>query len=245
MRGPRYLEWYQWVIAIDEMIGSVNENLVWVGSVLATPSADVSRPVRSAVAAVNRVHGVPDLANPVPVVSDAAMVEGGKYRWAKETGRPMDIRLNPRSDHPELTTVLEIGHLLDHQAIGMPGVFASVAHPRLAEWRKAIDLTRAVQKLEDLRDAESIPFRYPDGVIRPFRVREKAEELLKPWELFSRSYAQFIAEASDSAKLSSQIQGFMASANPSSVMPRYWDEDDFREVSASLNRLIMELGWKK
>jgi hypothetical protein len=181
----------------------------------------------------------------VPVVSDAAMVEEGKYRWVKETGRPMDIRVNPRSDHPELTTVLEIGHLLDHQAVGIAGEFASESHARLAEWRKAIDSTRSVQTLEDLRSAGSIPFRFPDGIIRQARVRERADDLLHPWELFSRSYAQFISEASGSARLVSQIHGFRNPENPGSVMPQFWDEDDFRDVSEAFKSLIIELEWKK
>ncbi len=236
---------HQWILAVDEMIGSVNENLVGAGSLLGTPAADISRPVRSAVSASNRVHKVPELAGPVPVVSDAAMVEGAKYRWDTMTGCPLDIRLNPRGDHAELSTVLEIGHLLDHQAIGVPGTFASEIHPIMAGWRRAINSTRAVQKLEDLREAGSIPFKFSDGVVRPARVRDAANDLLHPWELFSRSYAQFIAESSGSEKLAAQIQGFRNPENPSSVVPQFWDEDDFENVSVALKRLIIELGWKK
>jgi hypothetical protein len=227
------------------MIGYVNENLVGVGSVLGAPAADISRPVRSAVSAINRVHKVPELARPVPVVSDSEMLAGGKYRWVKETGQPMDIRLNPRSDHLELTTLLEIGHLLDHQAIGIPGEFASVCHPRLAEWRKVIDSTRAVRKLEDLRAAGAIPFRLSNGTVRQVNIEGIAGDLLVLPELFSRSYAQFVSEASGSAKLASQIQGFRNPDNPSSVVPQYWDEDDFESVSETLKSLIIELGWKK
>jgi hypothetical protein len=223
----------------------VNENLVGVGSVLGAPPADISRPVRSAVSAINRVHLVPELAYAVSLVSDAAMEEGGKYRWDKETGRPADIRLNPRGGHLELTTVLEIGHLLDHQAIGVAGEFASRFHLRLAEWRKAIDSTRTVQKLEDLRKAGSIPFTFSDGIVRHAQVRDIANDFLHPWELFSRSYAQFISEASASTKLASQIQEFRNPENSSSVVPQFWDEDDFSDVSDAFKRLIIELGWKK
>jgi hypothetical protein len=184
------------------------------------------------------------LARTVPVVSDATMVEAGKYRWDKTTGRPVDIRLNPRSDHLELTTVLEIGHLLDHQAIGPVGGFASESHPFLAEWRKATDSTRAVQKLEDLREAGSIPLKFPDGIVRQFPVGRKASDLLELPELFSRSYAQFIAESSDSARLVQQIHGFRRPENPSSVVPYYWDDDDFGDVSKAFESLIIKLGWK-
>jgi hypothetical protein len=227
------------------MIGSVNENLVSVGNVLGSPGAGISRPVRAAVSAIDRVHKVPELARSVPVVSDAALVEAGKYRWEKETGHPLDIRLNPGSGHPALTAVLEIGHLLDHQAIGVAGEFASESHPHLAGWRKVIDSTRAVQKLEDLRAAGSIPFAFSNGSVRQVNVERIAGYLLEPPELFSRSYAQFIAGASDSARLASQIRGFRRLENPGSVVPQFWDEDDFEDVSEAFESLIIELGWKK
>lgn len=216
----------------------------WEG-VLGAPPADIARPVRSAVSAVDRVHKVPELARPIPVVSDAAMVEGGKYRWDKATGRPLDIRLNPRGDRADLSAVLEIGHIWDHQAIGTPGEFASVCHRRLAEWRRAIDSTRAVQKLEDLRGARFIPFKFSDGVVRQVYIETRAGYLLEPPELFSRSYAQFIAGASESAKLGSQIHGFRRPENPSSVVPYFWDDDDFADISKAFESLIIELGWKK
>ena len=227
------------------MIGSVSRNLVSVGSLLESPSTDIARPVHAAISAIDRVHRVPKLAHAVPVVSDSAMAAGGKYRWDKETGRPVDIRLNPRSDHLELTTVLELGHLLDHQAIGTAGEFASVSHPRLAKWRRTTDSTRAVRRLEDLRAAGSIPFRFAGGVVRQIRVQRIAGDLLELPELFSRSYAQFISEASGNAKLALQIHGFRRHENPSSVVPYYWDGDDFGGISKALESLIIELGWKK
>ena len=223
----------------------MSQNLVSVGNVLRAPAAAISHAVRSAALAIDRVHKVPELARAAPVVSDAAMAAGGQYRWDKMTGRPMDIRLNPKSDHLELTTVLEVGHLLDHQAIGAPGEFASISHPRLDEWRKAIDSTRAVQKLEELRAAGSIPFRFPDGIVRQANVARAVTELLEPPELFSRSYAQYISEASDSAKLARQIDGFLRAENPSSLIPYFWAEDDFAGVSKAMESLIIELGWKK
>ena len=136
--------------------GSVAE-MVDIGRILGKPPAGISRAVTSATSAIDRVHRVPELVHRTPVVSDSAMLEGGKYRWEQATGAPLDIRINPKGDHLELTTVLEIGHLLDHQAIGKIGEFASIAHPNLNELRRAIDSTGSVQKLEDLRAAGSIP----------------------------------------------------------------------------------------
>ena len=64
-------------------------------------------------------------------------------------------------------------------------------------------------------------------------------------ELFSRSYAQFVSEASGSTKLASQIHEFRNPEDPSSVVPQFWDEDDFGNVSEAFKSLIIKFGWKK
>jgi hypothetical protein len=223
----------------------VNEKLLTIGDWFGPVGAGVAKAVRLTLSAVGRVHRMPRLRQPVPVVSDSRMREGGKYRWDRATGAPIDIRLNPRSDHRELTFALEIGHLLDHQATGTPGEFASVAHPRLAGWRKAVESSRSFQKLEDLQAAGTIPYQFGDGVTRQVQVGRIAGYLLEPPELFSRSYAQFIAAESRSAILRAQLHGFRRPENPSSVVPYYWDDDEFAALATSLQRLIIEVGWKR
>lgn len=68
---------------------------------------------------------------------------------------------------------------------------------------------------------------------------------MEPFELFSRSYAQFIAEESGESKLLRQIAGFLDPRNPSSVVPRYWEADDFEGVMRAFRKLIIELRWSK
>ena len=128
--------------------------------------------------------------------------------------------------------------------IGQAGEFASKSHPVLAEWRKAVDSTRAVQKLEDLRAAGSIPLEFPDGSVRQVYAGRKASYLLEVPELFSRSYAQFIADISGDIVLGRQIHWFREPENQASVVPNYWDDDDFMDVSTAFKRLIIELRWK-
>ena len=229
----------------EPRINLVNEELLTAGDWFGAVGASIAKPARLTLRAVGQVHPVPRLRQPVPIVSDSRMREGGKYRWDRTTGAPLDIRLNPKSDHLELTFALEIGHLLDHQALGTPGEFASVAHPRLAGWRKALESSRSFQKLEDLQAAGTIPYRFADGVIRQVEVGRIAGYLLDPPELFSRSYSQFIARESRNAILQAQLHGFRRPENPSSVVPYYWDDDDFAAVAASLQKLIIEVGWKR
>jgi hypothetical protein len=132
-----------------------------------------------------------------------------------------------------------------HGLLGTPGEFASVAHPRLAGWRKTVESSRSFQKLEDLQAAGTIPYRFADGVIRQVEVGRIAGYLLDLPELFSRSYSQFIADQSRNATLLAQLHGFRRPENPSSVVPYYWDDDDFAAVAASPQRLMIEVGWKR
>ena len=223
----------------------MSEELLTVGDWFGAVNSAIAKPARLTLRAVGQVHRVPRLPQPVPIIGDSRMREGGKYRWDRTTGAPLDIRLNPKSDHLELTFALEIGHLLDHQAFGTPGEFASIAHPRLAGWRKAVESSRSSQKLEYLQAAGTIPYRFADGVIRQVEVGRIAGYLLELPELFSRSYSQFIAGQSRNATLLAQLHGFRRPENPSSVVPYYWDDDDFAPVAASLQRLIIEVGWSR
>ncbi len=223
----------------------MHRKLASIAAILGAPSEDIAGAVRASVEAIDRIHLVPTPKQPIPIFSDKSMPEGEKYRWVHATGLPLDIRLNPKNDHLELTAVLEIGHLLDHQAIGTPGEFASVAHPILADWRKAIDSSWSLQRLEDLRAAGTIPHRFADGVIRQVNVGRIADYLLDPPELFSRSYAQFITDQSGSETMAAQLHGFKRVENPSSVVPYYWHDDDFAPIAAAFGRLIIELGWKR
>jgi hypothetical protein len=55
-------------------------------------------------------------------------------------GNPVRITVERDGDHKGLTTAHEIGHFLDHQALGTPGEFASEANlPEMAGWRMAVD----------------------------------------------------------------------------------------------------------
>ncbi|MBI5084515.1 MAG: hypothetical protein HZB13_07955 [Acidobacteria bacterium] len=205
---------------------------------------DIQAAFEAAMAAIRRVHRMPAL-EPVPVLSDPVMAVGGKYRWDLETGRPVDIRLNPSSDHLELTALLEIGHWLDHQAVGVAGSFASVTHPRLKEWREAVLNSRTVERLNDIRDAGALPWRLPDGRRLSIATRASADELIRFEEMFSRSYAQFVSQESGCRVLKGQIRLFSDPASPWSIVPQYWPEEEFEEIALLFRRVIVEAGWSK
>jgi hypothetical protein len=223
----------------------VRDNLVNVEAVLDVHDAEIFNPAQHACALIGQVHKLPASAPRISVLLDSGMREGGKYRWYESSGELVDIRMNPRSDHIELTTVLEIGHYLDHQVIGNRGEFASVAHPRLADWRKAVESSRAYEQLLDMRTAGSIPVEIEPGRVLQYRIRNKADVLLQLPEMFSRSYAQYVAIRTGDRKLRHQLGRFSSPKYELAVVPEYWAEHDFGLISDALERLILELGWRR
>jgi hypothetical protein len=182
---------------------------------------------------------------PVVFLPDYGMEQHGKFTWDQWTGRPLEIRIRPTSDHVELTALLEIGHWIDHQALGAPGQFASASHPVLNGWRAAVGNSGKVQKLEDFRAAGTIPFRHALGRTFQLPVRRYVEYLLSPVELFSRSYAQFIAVESDDRVLLRQIAFASESGEPTCIIPRYWAANDFEPISREIRSAIIKIGWKR
>jgi hypothetical protein len=139
---------------------------------------------------------------------------------------------------------MEIGHWLDHQAIGRPGVFASIESPQMAEWRKAVFNSHLTERLQDIRDAGALPWRSPSGRVLSLATGPTAEELLRSEEMLSRAYAQYVATESGNKLIQKQIDAFSAPSNPVSIVPRFWQDADFFPVASALRRVIVEAGWK-
>jgi hypothetical protein len=130
---------HQWIL---DTTAVVHERLVSIGDVLSPTGIDIGKAVRVATSAIDKVHVVPELVAKVPVVGSSTMTEGATYTWFPVTNQPRDIKINTKGDHQAASALQEFGHLIDHQLIGEPGVFASIDHPGLADWRKNVDNSR-------------------------------------------------------------------------------------------------------
>jgi hypothetical protein len=76
--------------------------------------------------AIDAVHG-DGMLPLLPVIRTRGRVQVGAYEWISHTGEALRLSFSVTNDHPELSVVHEIGHFLDHQALGRPGAFASEA----------------------------------------------------------------------------------------------------------------------
>jgi hypothetical protein len=157
----------------------------------------------------------------LPKITIDGKVKGALGEYSPKGGR---IGIWREGTHPELTTLHEVGHLLDHHGIG-GGSFATVAaDPRLAEWLAVVQSSNAFAELQ--RGYSAL------GGSRMYSY------LMKPQELFARSYAQYIAESSADGTLLQQLDALRASAPG-----RQWTTEDFAPIRAALDKLFKELDW--
>jgi hypothetical protein len=209
---------------------------------LVIPS-DIRPSIVHAGKAIARVHEWPDVP-PIEFLSEASMAEHGKFIWNPSTGQAQEIRIRPAGDHAELTATLELGHWLDYQALGKPGDFASRSDPILAQWRRAVEGSETVTRLENFKAAGTVPYRDSFGRTQHMRISAYVTYLLEPEELFSRSYAQWIAKESNDSRILSQITAATESSHPAGIIPRYWGPSDFGPISGALESVTIKAGWK-
>jgi hypothetical protein len=206
--------------------------------------SDIRPSIIHAVGAIARVHRWPAMPT-IEFLSDARMAEHGKFIWNPTTAQAQEIHIRPSGDHPELTAILELGHWLDYQGLGEPGDFASKSDPVLDLWRRAVQGSETIARLEDFKAAGTVPFRDSFGRTLHMPIRAYVTYLLEPEELFSRSYAQWIATESNDLKVLSQIHGALKSGHPAGIIARYWESSDFGPISQALESVTIKAGWQR
>lgn len=218
-----------------------------VSGALRLPSSGKYKPIyEEAVGAIDRVHGdgaLPEL----PITTKSDMDAFGAYRHVRERGqsltKPLDIQINGKGDHHQLTLTHEVGHFLDHQALGKVGTMASESDPKLAAWRTAVDNSAAVERLKDKRRN---PYKYEAEVeVEGSRFRTSPDPIFTSYlldrkELWARSYAQYVAQRSGNPAMLAQLAGERLSPI---YGDRQWDDDDFAPIAAAIDELFRGLGW--
>lgn len=192
--------------------------------------------LRRTIGAIDRVHGDGEL--PVVVVELTLLPPGQAADYTfLQSGEPTSIRVSRIATRPELAFVHEVGHLLDHQALGSDrSRFASEVEPELEDWRLIARRSDAVRTL----------VRYkldPAGV--PADLQPYLTYLLSDEEVFARSYAQWIALRSGDATLQAQVASRRQRKPDTLFIPLQWDDDDFEPIAATLDRTFHRRGWRR
>lgn len=144
------------------------------------------------------------------------------------TGEAAFVRV-ARSPVLEFALAHELGHFIDHQALGIAGRFASHAHPLLEDWRQAVLGSRAVRDWQTELAAALAAGDTPRA--------EFLQYLLSPHELWARTYAQYITVRSGSSTLAAQL------AHPS-MAGLHWADRDFAPIAAAIDALLRNKGWR-
>lgn len=153
------------------------------------------------------------------------------------SGTAFDILVSSDGDDPAFTLVHEVGHYLDHQALGVaPGTFASAAG-ELCELLDSLEMTDAVRELRRLE--RQAPIALSDvGGLAVILDDDDFAYLLEPEELFARSYAQYVAVRSGDPTL---LRDLLAAQRI--VYPQQWKDRDFEAVAAAFDEVLEALGW--
>jgi len=203
----------------------------FVSAALTFPVGPLAARVRHVVAVIDGVHRVGSL--PLIPIDHRVEVPGadGQYRFNRRNGRARGIGIGRNAPSPEFVLLHEIGHFLDHQALGNRGGFASTRHPDLDDWRQAITESPTYEALS--RGRRLLAFGDPS--INDFQY------LLDYTELWARSYAQYVALESQDPTLLRQL-----AAPPLGAVPYLWArwrDDDFDPVRAAIHALLRTKGW--
>lgn len=108
--------------------------------------------------------------------------------------------------------------------------------PRFAAWQKAIDGSDAIEKLRDLERTKTI-----DRNGRPYKLDQAfVRYLLKPEEIWARSYAQYVAARSTDAALKKELAGMVGVGRS---YPLQWADEVFEPIALAIDSLFESLGW--
>ncbi|GEM47203.1 hypothetical protein [Deinococcus cellulosilyticus] len=195
--------------------------------------------IETAMSRIDQVHTFKSGSRPIPIRRASL---GGSRQGAfsyTNKGRPVEIRIDPKAQHPDLTAVHEIGHYLDLEGFGS-GRKVAASDPRLKEFRDAAMDSEAVRELRQMRYS---PWLEVDGEQYETPVRHLTY-LLDMDEIWARAYAQFIAEETGDPTLLMQIRDVITD-DFGPVRYTQWTEADFAPIRAAIRKYLEVMGWLK
>jgi hypothetical protein len=177
----------------------------------------------------------------IPIDHGTAHGDRAGFRVQVNRARPLGIGISRDEPRPLLSFIHEIGHFLDHQALGTRGSYASRRHPELAEWRSAVRQSHAYRRLNDLRRAAYVELAQIVGPEEVADVRVHIEYLLRNDEAWARSYVQYVMFESGDPSLLDQVTQEQVVDEVDRWS--FWDEGDFRAVHHAIAAIFRQKGW--
>ncbi len=188
--------------------------------------------VRRAFEIVDRVHGLTRVP-PLRVEVDNTL-EGAAALQTHNLNRlskPVSIVVNPREQYSATDVLHELGHTI-HLAAVQPAGRYLVRVPALQAWWDAVQKSKAHKALM--------------GKLRTNLTRQERQfvlYLLRPKEVFARSYAQYIAVRSGDREARLELGDFVDLPFRRVRYTEQWSDEDFEPIMKALDDLLENLGW--
>lgn len=215
-----------------------------VSDALSTTVRELKKILSEALAAIDSIHGDGELPA-LPVVKLRKGSALGNFVHYQFNGKPVSIGIYPKGSNPRLTALHEIGHFLDYCGIGVKHNFASANHELLKEWNEAVSNSDAIKKIRNAIATGEIKYQDTFGKSSDQKLfshqRSFFEYLNKPWEIFARSYAQYIAYKTNNEGLLKELEE--AQSKYTIYQYRQWEREDFNEIEKAFDNLFIKLGW--
>ena len=141
-----------------------------------------------------------------------------------------------------MSTAHEIGHFLDHAALGEGEVYGS-DREALAEWRQAVRSSQAMRRLREMSATDFIEVSFQEATYRYQVDQDYVQYLMRERECFARSYAQYIATKSKNKSMLAELAEIRGEKGDMLHYPNQWDDEDFVPILNALDSLFKKRGW--
>ena len=200
-----------------------------IGAHLAIESGDLATHFHSAAKAIHAVHGNGGL--PTIPARENAKLRRTEAEYIYRSTQAESITIKSGTRHPAFNVVHEIGHFIDHQALGSGGYgFASVEGYPAA--KPVMDAVHASPEVKALKKETK---RTKAG-----KAKRHLKYLGEPEELFARAYSQYIATRGRNSEFLSALR-YEQKATYGKMA--YWDEATFEPIAKLIDAMFREKGW--
>jgi len=195
--------------------------------ILTIEDTDLIESLRPAIEAVESVHKFPKL--PIcPVIQTRRRTEQGAYYFRGRPNTPIRIEISKFAQYPNLTLIHEIGHLLD----------TLVLNPLKADYGSEYDFT--FDQLITEWNRTLSPMRRLLRSVRLPADRTLLHSLMRPRELWARSYTQWLVRRSGNSQLAEQLDAAREAgtyiANRKVLLQ--WEDPEFKSIMTLVDELM-------
>lgn len=205
---------------------------------------------REALSTIDSVHNDGVLES-IPLKTMTSSKYGGLYKSRGVLAH--EIAIDGQSKRKESNLAHEVGHWLDHQALGQSGTFLSESlrgnsSREGVAMRKVIDRLNNSRQISILRNMRVNPSEYKTEIETTTGTRTRVPHIgtlnyyLSNKEMWARAYAQYIAFRSGDEKMIVQISRTMESNDPVYNLSQ-WPPGDFEPIAEAIDELMEVKGW--